>query len=116
MAEAMLLGKPVIATRYSGNVDFMDDRNSLLVDYDLVRIGRPVPPYDEAALWANPSIAHAATLMRRLYDNQDWARDLGKVAQCDARARFDLNAAGTRVVERLNDIKGRRLISPGAIP
>ena len=46
MAEAMLLGKPVIATRYSGNLDFMDDQNSLLVDYKLVRTGRSVPPYD----------------------------------------------------------------------
>ena len=40
MAEAMLLGKPVIATRYSGNLDFMDDANSLLVDYQLVPVGK----------------------------------------------------------------------------
>ena len=35
MAEAMAIGKPVIATRYSGNVDFMNDENSLLVDYEI---------------------------------------------------------------------------------
>ena len=45
MAEAMLLGRPVIATRYSGNLDFMDDENSLLVDCRLVRLDRDIPPY-----------------------------------------------------------------------
>ena len=39
MAEAMSLGKPVIATRYAGNLDFMTADNSLLVDYRLVPIG-----------------------------------------------------------------------------
>ncbi len=38
MAEAMLMGKPVIATNYSGNVDFMDETNSLLVPYELVKL------------------------------------------------------------------------------
>ena len=37
MAEAMAVGKPVIATAYSGNVDFMNRDNSLLVDYELTR-------------------------------------------------------------------------------
>src|SRR5262249_50653039 len=46
MAEAMLLGKPVVATGYSSNTEFMNAENSLLVDYKLVKIGRPVPPYN----------------------------------------------------------------------
>ena len=45
MAEAMLMGKPVIATGYSGNLDFMDSHNSLLVDCKVVRLQRDVPPY-----------------------------------------------------------------------
>ena len=38
MAEAMMLGKPVIATGYSGNLEFMDEDNSVLVPYSKVRI------------------------------------------------------------------------------
>jgi glycosyltransferase involved in cell wall biosynthesis len=106
MAEAMLLGKPVIATRYSGNLDFMDDGNSLLVDYDLVQLGRPVPPYDQDACWAEPSIGHAAQLMRRLYDNRPWAGQLGAAAQRDARVRLAPAAAGKRFMQRLAEIKG----------
>lgn len=44
LAEAMLLGKPVIATNFSGNVDFMDEGNSLLVPYKLEKLGWPIPP------------------------------------------------------------------------
>src|SRR6476469_7508588 len=35
LAEAMLMAKPAIATGYSGNLDFMNRDNSLLVDYEL---------------------------------------------------------------------------------
>ena len=110
MAEAMLLGKPVIATRYSGNLDFMDDGNSLLVDYELVPLGRPIPPYDAAARWAEPSLDHAAGLMRRLYEDRAWAAELGEKARADASARFSLAAAGERFIARLAAIKdsGRR--------
>ena len=34
--ESMFLGKPVIATNWSGNTEFMHQHNSLLVDFELV--------------------------------------------------------------------------------
>ena len=77
MAEAMLMGKPVIATNFSGNVDFMDDSNSLLVRHELVKLGKPIPPYDADLEWAEPSVEHAAQLMRRVYEDQEWARGRG---------------------------------------
>jgi glycosyltransferase involved in cell wall biosynthesis len=54
MAEAMLMGKPVIATNFSGNVDFMDESNSLLVPYKLMKLGKPIPP-----LWSRPGMGRA---------------------------------------------------------
>ena len=47
IAEAMMLGKPTIATAYSGNLDFMDEDNSLLVGYDLVEIESDAGPLRE---------------------------------------------------------------------
>ena len=38
LAEAMYLGKPAIATNYSGNVDFMTPENSYLVEYRLRKV------------------------------------------------------------------------------
>lgn len=108
MAEAMLMGKPVIATKFSGNVDFMDDSNSLLVSYELVRLEKPIPPYDVDLEWAEPSVEHAAQLMRRVYDNQAWARELGQRAKSSAEANLSLEVAGRRIAKRLEEIRALR--------
>ena len=57
LAEAMWLGTPTIATRYSGNVDFMDDTCALLVDHELTRVsgGQGVYPASRAT-WADPDL------------------------------------------------------------
>lgn len=104
MGEAMLLGKPVVATRYSGNLDFMDDSNSLLVDHTLTDVGPGNPPYDASAQWATPSVDHAAKLMRELYDNQVWAAELGAKARADAVGRLSVETAGQRMRKRLEEI------------
>ena len=107
MAEAMLLGKPAIATGYSGNVDFMTSTNSLLVDYKLVELTEKTEPYEPGARWAEPSIDHAAQLMRRVYQNRDWARRLGETAKADLRSLLSLEAAARRMADRLAEVRGR---------
>lgn len=108
MAEAMLMGKPVIATNFSGNVDFMNDDNSLLVPYELVKLGKPIPPYDADLEWAEPSIDEAARLMRRVYEDQAWAREIGARAKASAERQLSLEAAGRRLRERLDEIRTLR--------
>ena len=94
MAEAMLLGKPVIATGYSGNMDFMSPANSLLVDHARVPIIQEVPSYRMGCLWAEPSIDHAAELMRWVHGHPVEARAMG------ARARMNGSRALRRVIDR----------------
>ena len=108
MAEAMLMGKPVIATNYSGNVDFMDETNSLLVPYTLVKLGRPLPPYDADLLWAEPSLEHAAVCMRRLFDAPAWARELGAKGKASAETKLSVKTAGIKVAARLDEIRALR--------
>ncbi|GEO98938.1 glycosyltransferase [Methylobacterium haplocladii] len=104
MAEAMLLGKPVIATRYSGNLDFMDDGNSLLVDFRLVTLDRDLPPYQRGLRWAEPSLDHAAAQMRRLYADRAFGEELGSAARADLATRMSCRASGRRMAERLAEI------------
>jgi glycosyltransferase involved in cell wall biosynthesis len=104
MAEAMLLGKPVIATRYSGNLDFMDDDNSLLVDFTEIKVGKECQPYMAEASWADPIEAHASQLMRRVFENQIWARQLGQQAQQDIQNNYSSRAAGQAMKMRLQAI------------
>ena len=67
MAEAMLRGKPVIATNYSGNLDFMTADTAHLVRYKLVPVGPGHPPYDaDAALGGAGRGARGGTAATRL--------------------------------------------------
>jgi glycosyltransferase involved in cell wall biosynthesis len=104
-AEAMWLGKPVIATGYSGNLDFMTPENSLLVDYSLVPIGAGADPYPADAQWADPDIRHAASLMRGLFDDPERARRLGAAAAADIRRTHSPAAAGQIMRRRLEAIR-----------
>jgi glycosyltransferase involved in cell wall biosynthesis len=104
-AEAMLLGKPVIATNYSGNTDFMNADNSFLVEYRLVTVGEDEYPGARGQVWAEPDIARAAAQMRRVYDDADEARRVGERAQCFMRDRFNADAIGRRYLVRLSELE-----------
>jgi hypothetical protein len=105
MAEAMYLGKPVIATGYSGNLDFMTEENSLLVDYRLVPIGAGAPPYPADGEWADPDVEHASTLMRLVFGDRDAAAALGARAAEDIRRTHSPAAAGALMNERLEHLR-----------
>jgi glycosyltransferase involved in cell wall biosynthesis len=87
MAEAMLLGKPVVATGWSGNTDFMDNTNAALVPYRLA------PARDDRlvyrGLWAEPDVAEAATILRNLADDPVARQSLGERARKSACAQMD---------------------------
>lgn len=105
MAEAMLMGKPVIATAYSGNLDFMDEHNSLLVDCRVVPLERDIPPYRRGFRWGEPSVEHAVRHLRWVYEHPEAARALGARARQDVAERLSLEAAGRRIAARLQEIR-----------
>jgi len=81
MLTAMSLGKPVIATNYSGNVDFTKDDNSFLVDFQRVPIGTTDGPYEGYQFWAEPNVTTAARHMRVVHtDGREAARRGAKAA------------------------------------
>lgn len=104
MAEAMYLGKPVIATGYSGNLDFMNENNSLIVNYKLISVKEGQYPYPDGQVWAEPDIDHAVYCMLKLINNRDFGRKLGEVASRYMRTFFSYRAMGLRYWDRLKEI------------
>ena len=88
MAEAMYLGKPVIATRYGGNLDFMDDDNSMLVNYSMTTLENDASPYKKGVIWAEPDAEEAASYMVKLCDDRDLGQKLGRKAEESIKNRF----------------------------
>ncbi|MBA3272244.1 MAG: glycosyltransferase family 4 protein [Chthoniobacterales bacterium] len=108
MAEAMALARPVIATGYSGNVDFMSSSNSYLCRYKEVEVGPERQPYPPHALWAEPDVDEAAALMRHVYTHRDEARERGLRAARDVRELHSPAVAARTIRARIQKIRNRR--------
>ncbi|HEY5515462.1 MAG TPA: glycosyltransferase family 4 protein [Pengzhenrongella sp.] len=104
MAESMALGRPVIATAYSGNLDFMTEENSLLVPSELVPVGPDAGPYPATTHWADPDVEVAARHMRHLVDDPEFARELGERARASVAEIGDISVAAAFVRERVEAI------------
>jgi len=101
MAEAMALGRPAVATGYSGNLDFMSPDTSRLVDCELVPVPPGAYPHGEGQVWADPSPEHAADLIEALLDDPAAAAELGRRARRHMRTHFSARAVGLRYCARL---------------
>ncbi len=108
MAEAMACGKPVIATGYSGNLQFMTEQNSFLVPWTPTTIPAGAEPYPPGGVWADPDLRAAAAMMRAVIDDPDTARSKGARAAADIASLHSPEVAGRQIVARLAESADRR--------
>ncbi len=113
LAEAMLLGKPVVATPYSGNADFFDLNNGFPVRYELVELAEDAGPYPAGTRWAEPDVGHAAELMRRVYERREEDRPLLERARRDVEEKLSYASVGRELERRVREAvlrveRGRR--------
>jgi glycosyltransferase involved in cell wall biosynthesis len=109
VAEAMLLAKPVIATRYGGTLEFTTDENAYLVDWTPVAVGQGAHPYPANGIWADPNIEQAAKLMQEVFADPQAARARGAIGQREVREQHAPSVAGEAMRARLRLIHERRV-------
>jgi glycosyltransferase involved in cell wall biosynthesis/2-polyprenyl-3-methyl-5-hydroxy-6-metoxy-1,4-benzoquinol methylase len=109
MAEAMGLGKPVIATGYSGNIDFMTSDNSYLVDYEIGAVPDGCLPYPKGSPWAEPDLDQAAEYMRRVFERPDEAAARARQARQDILTKHNASVAGAVLAERVEKLRRTRI-------
>jgi glycosyltransferase involved in cell wall biosynthesis len=108
LAEAMALGKPVIATAYSGNLDFMTAENSYLCPARRCQVGPDRDPYPAESYWSEPDLEAATGLLRYVHEHQEEAGDRGSRAAEDIRLVHSPAMAGGIIRDRLAAIRRRR--------
>ncbi|PKQ17182.1 MAG: hypothetical protein CVT67_01705 [Actinobacteria bacterium HGW-Actinobacteria-7] len=106
LLEAMALGKAVVATGWSGNVDFMTPENSIPIGFDEVEVVSSTQPAYAATMagrqfWAEPRVAEAAQAMRSLAENPELRILLGIQAAKDAHALTEQYDRGGAIVPSL---------------
>lgn len=116
IAEAMLRGKPVIATDYSGSRDYVTGANAFPVDYRLVPIGPGNDPYPAEGTWAEPDVDHAARQMERVAGDPNEARRRGERARGDMQRGHSPEAAGAEMARRLARVAGLPAGRDGSLP
>ena len=104
LAEAMWLGRPVIATGYSGNLEFTTPDTTWLVDHALRPIGPGADPYPEEGEWADPDLDHAARLMREVAEHPEEAAARAERGAREIRERHSPPVAGAAIASRLREM------------
>lgn len=104
LAEAMYYGKPVIATDYSANTDFMNIGNSFPVKYKLETLQEDLIFFRKGDQWADADTEHAAGMMRFVFENQERAKDIGVAAARYMREMHSTEAVGQKIKSRLQRI------------
>ncbi len=106
LAECMHLGKPVIATDWSGTTDFIRPANACPVRSTLVTLDRTHGPYTKGQTWAEPDVDHAAWWMQQLHADPALARRIGGAARASIESELAPAVIGTRYRRRLEVIAG----------
>lgn len=105
LAESMYLGKPTIATAYSGNMEFMNEYNSCLVPYELIPVERDQYLGWEGQVWAEPNVDIAAELMKKLVNDDLYRSQISHAAASYMRERHSFRAVSLHIDRRLFEIR-----------
>ena len=101
-AEALCSEMPVIATRWSGQLDFLNDANSYLIDCKLAPTPRDTDTEAFAGhQWAEPDVDHLRSLMRHVFTHRADAKQKARIGRQQMVERYDRNVIMARWVAEI---------------
>jgi hypothetical protein len=107
--EAMAMGKPAAAINWSGNTEYMNKDNSLLIQ----STGRLVPvdsklemenPFYTGNLWAEVRVEEVQRVMRYAYEHPQELKQITERGMKDIRENYSLEAVARKVVAVISEI------------
>jgi len=105
LAEALALGKPVVATDYSATTEFLTHQTGWPVDYRLVPVAAGDYPFHDGQLWAEPDEEHAAWQLRRMFHDRTEAARRAAAGRAFVERQFGMTACARRMRQRLAEIE-----------
>ena len=113
IAECMAAGRPVIATDFSGNHDFMNEDNSLPIPYAVRLLKHDEYLQGSGQWWAEPDHDAAVAAIRWVVDHPGDASELGRRAKEFMAANHSFERIGLTVIAALRQERlPRQVIAP----
>lgn len=110
IAESMFLGKPTIATNWSGNTDYMNNTNSFPVNYDLKPINAATRVYNIGSRWAEPDLEHSIYTMKKVYKlDDDEKKSISLNAKKTMKENYSNAVVFRAIQKRLNSLEPLKL-------
>ena len=103
MAEAMMMGKCVVATDWSANTEFVKAGVAFPIGYRLVPI-RAGEYFESMKEWAEADVGEAAAVLKRLYERPDERAAVGAKAKEFIAAHFSVENFRASVEAFLEDV------------
>lgn len=101
VAEAMMLGRPVISTDYAATTELVSPATGFPVDYRLIPVAPGAYPFGEGQVWADPDLDHAAWLMARLAAEPGLAEPIVAAARAHISRAYSPGSVAGRQAGRL---------------
>ena len=108
LIQAMSMELPSIVTNWSAHMDYANERNAYLIDYEMIETHAAMlwhPGY-RGALYANPSVEHTRSLMREVYEHRGQGKVKGRRAREGVVRNYTWKLAAERIIKRLEEIEG----------
>ncbi|WP_170157797.1 glycosyltransferase [Thermodesulfitimonas autotrophica] len=101
--EAMACGLPTIGTKWGGNLEFMTEENSFLIEIEgLEEVPDGVDvPLCRGHRWAKPSVEHLRKLMRYVFEEREEARRKGQRAREEVAEKWTWERAAQAALQEL---------------
>jgi len=104
------VGDPIIVTGLGGVLEYAKPENSYLINYSWTPVfGMNWSPWynhgkDEAQMWAEPDCGHAIELMRHVYNNQEEAREKGKMLEKYIAENLSWEKVGQKIINVIKSL------------
>lgn len=105
--EALSSERPVIATRWGGQMDFLTEENSYLIDYQIVPTPADIDIECHARCrWAEPSVDHLRALMRHVFSHPEEARKKAQRGRQEMVEKYDWTVIMSRWAKEFERLLG----------
>ena len=102
----MAMGKSVLATNWSGNVDFMNETNSYPVNFKIIQLQNDTGSYKKSNFWAEVDIEHAVSQMKKVLENEfDGNKMIKHNAKQQIKEAHSINRVSSIIENRIKFIE-----------